>query len=119
MDKQRFLDSIKDLPGATHRYKEEWGADLLEVGGKMYAMVGQDKPGEDILTVKMDPALGEAMRATHDYILPGYYMNKVHWSSIYYLRGVDEELVMQLLRGSYDIVLASLPKKAQAAIRGE
>ena len=51
-------------------------------------------------------------------IIPGYYMNKVHWNSLLLnkIDAVTEQLVMEMIDSSYDTVLKSLPKKKQKEI---
>ncbi len=105
------------LPGAWHDYKEAWGADRFMIDDKMFAMLGGDKQGTPILTVKAEPAMGEALRAQYPDIQPGYYMNKQHWNSITLEGGVPEDLAAQMIAGSHKLILSSLSKKRQAEIR--
>lgn len=105
------------FPGAEKRYQLEWEATLFEVGGKMFAMLGGDKEEKPILSVKAEPAMGELLRREHEGgIIPGYYLNKTHWNSIYLESGVPQELMEKMLRASYELVLSGLPKKRQREI---
>jgi predicted DNA-binding protein (MmcQ/YjbR family) len=106
-------------PGAEKDYKEEWAAYRYMIRGKMFAMQGGDKEGKPIITVKLEPARGAVLRAEYADIVPGYYMNKQHWNSVYLEGVVPEDLLKELLDESYDILLNSLSKKAQAEIRGK
>lgn len=58
------------LPGTTHDYKEEWAADRYMIGDKMYAMLGGDKEGKAILTVKAEPSYAEQLCTGYDTIVP-------------------------------------------------
>ena len=49
-------------------------------------------------------------------IIPGCYMNKVHWNSIRVDGNVPDDLLEELLDRSYQLVLASFSKKKQAEI---
>lgn len=103
--------------GTQQDYREEWHAWRYLVGGKMYAMRGGDKEGHPILTLKLPPEQGYALREQYaGVIVPGYYMNKEHWNSIYLLGGVPGDIFGKLIETAYQTVLRSLSKKAQAEI---
>ena len=103
--------------GTQQDYKEEWHAWRYLVGGKMYAMRGGDKEGLPILTLKLPPEQGYALREQYTgIIVPGYYMNKEHWNSIRLEGAVPEELVRELIGKSYRLVLGGLSKKKQKEI---
>ena len=103
--------------GTQQDYKEEWHAWRYLVGGKMYAMRGGDKEGLPILTLKLPPEQGYALREQYTgIIVPGYYMNKEHWNSVYLFGGVPGDVFGKLIETAYQTVLRSLSKKAQAEI---
>ena len=66
--------------GAEEDYKQEWDAIRYSVRGKMFALAGNDSEGKPIISVKHHPEDGEALREKYQDIVPGYYLNKVHWS---------------------------------------
>ena len=104
--------------GTQQDYKEEWHAWRYLVGGKMYAMRGGDKEGRPILTLKLPPERGYALREQYaGIIVPGYYMNKIHWSSLYLEGNVPGETVRKMADKAYEAGLAALPKKKQREIR--
>lgn len=105
-------------PGAQKDYKEEWQAERYLIGGKMFGMRGGDRDGKPILTVKLEPAFGALLRGRYAAIIPGYYMNKEHWNSMYLEEEVPEEVVREMLDESYRLVFSSLSKKAQREILG-
>jgi predicted DNA-binding protein (MmcQ/YjbR family) len=102
--------------GAVKDFKEEWGARRFMLGGKMFALWGGDKEGRPIVTLKLDPGRGDALRQEYPDIVPGYYMNKLHWNSLYLEGSVPDDIVRSMADESYAILLASLPKKVQAEI---
>lgn len=112
-----FLQSFK---GVTRDYKEEWDWIRYMVGGKMFAALCKTaKNGEglyDILTIKLEVLEGEFLRQQYEDIIPGYYMNKQHWNSVYLAGELSEELLKDLTEKSYKLVLGGLSKKAQNAI---
>ena len=107
-------------PGVTKDYQPEWKATRYFAGGKMFAMQGGDKDGKPIFTMKLEPALGDFLRHQHPGdIVPGYYMNKIHWNSLYLEGNVPEETVREMIDKAYEAGLAALPKKKRLEIEGE
>ncbi|MDR1357310.1 MAG: MmcQ/YjbR family DNA-binding protein [Tannerellaceae bacterium] len=102
--------------GAEEDYKKEWDAIRYSVRGKMFALVGNDGEGRPIISVKHTPEHGEDLRGTYDDIIPGYYLNKIHWSSMYMNGNVPGNVLKQMLDESYELVLRSLSKKVQNEI---
>lgn len=102
--------------GAEKDFKEEWGVIRYLIGGKMFLMQGGDKNGKEIITVKCEPEFGKGLRDEFKDIIPGYYMNKEHWNSIYMEGQVPDEIVKQMIAMSYDLVFKSLTKKMQKDI---
>lgn len=121
MGKYEFIKSFcLSQKGTVEDYKEEWQATRYLVGGKMYAMRGGDGQGNPIITVKLPPEEGLALRDMYaGDILPGYYMNKEHWNSVYFSGSVPDAVLGQMLQTAYKTVLGSLSKKAQAEILGK
>ena len=99
--------------GAEKDFKAEWNATRYMIRGKMFAMQGGDKYGKPIITVKLEPLFGELLRKQYKDIVPGYYMNKEHWNSLYLEGDVPDEVLRDMLDKAYEILLASLSKKAQ------
>jgi predicted DNA-binding protein (MmcQ/YjbR family) len=53
---------------------------------KLFAMYGSDKKGREIITLKLESMHGQFLREQYKGdIVPGYYMNKVHWNSVLYM----------------------------------
>lgn len=50
-------------------------------------------------------------------ITPGYHMNKKHWISVYFNKDVQDKTIKELVRQSYDIVVASLSKKEKEVLQ--
>ena len=46
-------------------------------------------------------------------------MNKQLWNTLTLDRSLDRELVWELVQHSYDLIVASLTKKARAALEAE
>jgi len=102
--------------GALKDYKPEWDATRYMVGGKMFAMCCSDKHGKPIITLKLDPPFGFMLRQQFDDIIPGYYMNKEHWNSLYLEGVVPDDVVRTMIDESYQLIFQSLTKKLRQEI---
>lgn len=103
------LEVALELP-ATERYDFAEGWEAIRVRGKWFAMLSE-LDGKPIVNLKADPDDGEALRQAHEDILPGYHMNKRHWITLRPGESIDEQLVTELVRTSYLLVVLGLPKK--------
>ena len=109
-----------EKPGVEQEYKAAWNATLCLLGGKIFVMLCEYKDGRPILTVKLEPAFSEVLRAQYPGdVIPGYYTNKTHWSSLFLDSAVPDETARAMLDGAYAAMLAALPKKQRAFITGE
>ena len=110
-------DYLKQKKGVSSDFKAEWGWQRYQLGDKMFAAVCMDAEGKPYyITLKLDPAEGEFLREQYADILPGYYMNKVHWNSVRADGDVPDEIVRTMLDKSYELVWKSLSKKKQEAL---
>ena len=104
-------------PGVTKDFKNEWNWMRYHVGGKMFAAVCMNDEGTPVyITLKLEPATGEFWRGQYEDVIPGYYMNKVHWNSIRPDGQVPDEILRDMLDQSYALVLDGLSKKKQREI---
>lgn len=59
--------------------------------------------------VKLTPERNEELRERYSAVTPAWHWNKKHWSDVYY-ESLDEKLVKEWIRESYDLVVSKLPK---------
>ncbi|SET68825.1 MmcQ/YjbR family DNA-binding protein [Lacrimispora sphenoides] len=111
---------LKSMKGVSSDFKEEWNWTRYLLGDKMFAAVCKDDQGRDsLITLKLEPVEGQFLRLQYEDIIPGYYMNKVHWNSIKADGKVPDDLLKDLLEKSYRLVLTGLTKKKQRELLGE
>ncbi len=65
----------------------------------------------DFCNIKCNPEQIEELQERYEGIRPGYHMNKKHWISVCFNQDVPDSKIRELVRESYDIVVASLTKK--------
>ena len=118
--KYTWIDEhIMGKPGVTKDFQPEWKWIRYQIGGKMFAAIGLDDHDQPYyITLKLEPAEGDFWRKQYDDIIPGYYMNKIHWNSIKADGAVPDDILRDLLDKAYKIVLGSLSRKKQKEISG-
>ena len=86
----------------------------------MFAAICRDDDNNPVyITLKLEPLEGEFWRKQYEDIIPGYYMNKVHWNSVKAEGDVPDDVLKDLLNKAYEIVLGSFSKKKQKDILGD
>jgi len=98
------------LPGATEQI--QWGNDLLfKVGGKMFAIAPLE-PAPVCLTFKCsDESFAELTERPK--IIPAPYLARAKWVALESPDAMTRGELSELLRTSYELVFAKLPKRAQ------
>lgn len=104
--------------GVTEEFKDIWNSQLYKLGGKIFVMHGEYKDGRPLLTVKLEPVFSEILRQQYPGdIIPGYYTDKTHWSSLFLDSAVPQDVARAMLDNGYETMLSALPKKTQTLIR--
>jgi predicted DNA-binding protein (MmcQ/YjbR family) len=99
------------LPGAAEDFPFGEQPAVYRVGGKIFALLSENTDPPRV-SVKLQPDEVVAMKAQHpDTVLPGYHLNKRHWVTVLLDGGLPEDVVSELIEQSYDIVVASLPRR--------
>ena len=110
---------LLEKSGVTKDLQPDWNWIRYHVGGKMFAAVCLDEAGMPYyITLKLEPLEGEFWRGQYADVIPGYYMNKVHWNSIKPDGAVPDGILRDMLDKSYALVLGGFSKKKQKEILG-
>ena len=91
------------LPEAQETFPFGPETSVFKVGGKMFALA-QLKREPLRVSVKCEPELGEQLRGTYEEIEPGYHLTKRHWLTVNCGEAATDELVRELVAGSYELV---------------
>jgi predicted DNA-binding protein (MmcQ/YjbR family) len=110
MSRAYVMEFCARLPGAGWSEPFGPGTDVCKLGGKIFAAIGEGAEGvsvkcPDVETAEMLRAAGAATKAP--------YFHK-SWVMVPFSAGEDE--LDHRLRVSYDLIRASLPRKAQASL---
>jgi predicted DNA-binding protein (MmcQ/YjbR family) len=101
------------FPGATEQI--QWGNDLLfKVGGKMFAVTPLE-PASVSLSFKASPE-NFAELIERQNIIPAPYLARAQWVALQTRDALPLDELSRLLRESYDMVFAKLPKKTKDAL---
>jgi predicted DNA-binding protein (MmcQ/YjbR family) len=101
--------------GATEQI--QWGSDLLfKVGGKMFA-VAPLEPAPVCLSFKASPE-NFAELTERPNIIPAPYLARAQWVALETRDALPAQELARLLRESYEMVFAKLPKKTREALSG-
>lgn len=108
------VESIRKLclsfPNATEQV--QWGYDLVfKVGGKMFAITPLE-PAPVFLTFKATEE-SFAELTERQGIIPAPYLARAKWVALERADAISPQELASLLRLSYDLVLAKLPRKTQ------
>lgn len=113
-----FIDEyLISKKGVTKDFKEEWNWERYKVDDKMFVALCYNSENKlKYITLKLNPVDGDFFRKEYEDIIPGYYMNKIHWNSIVANGNVSENTVKELLDKSYNEILSKLSKKKREEI---
>ncbi len=113
MNVDRLREVCLSFPGATEQV--QWGCDLVfKVGGKMFAVTPLE-PAPVCLSFKASPE-NFAELTERPNIIPAPYLARAQWVALQTRDALPAEELAPLLRQSYDLVLAKLPKKMRDAL---
>ncbi len=75
----------------------------------MFALTGVDD--FQFINLKCEAEKAISLREQYPAVQPGYHMSKIHWNSIMMDNSLPDSLVQQWIKDSYNLIVASLPKK--------
>ena len=87
--------------------------------GKMFLLTGLDywEKGTQKINLKCNPEKAIELRETYEGIIAGWHMNKKHWNTVFLNTGdVSDDLVVELINHSYELVVNGLTKKLKEAL---
>lgn len=81
----------------------------MKVAGKLFAIIADE---EDPLTIslKCEPDVAIMLRRHFPAVIPGYHLNKRHWSTVIVDGSVPRREIREWIDDSYDLVVDKLPR---------
>ncbi len=111
MDIEFFREYCMAKPGVTEGFPFDNKTLVFKVMNKMFALCDVDL--FTFINLKCDPERAVELREQYDSIKPGYHMNKKLWNSVYMDGTIPDNLTKELINHSYELIVASLPKKVK------
>ena len=111
MDFDAARSYLAGKPEAVEDYP--FGPDVLvlKIAGKMFATLSESPGYPARMNLKCDPDRSVELREEYESIRPGWHMSKKHWNTVHVDGSFPEELFIELIDHSYDLVVQGLPKK--------
>jgi predicted DNA-binding protein (MmcQ/YjbR family) len=118
MDRKDLRHHCLSFTGAEETFPFGARTSVFKVEGKMFALSALD--GDPLsVSLKCEPALAEALRATHPAVTAGYHLNKRHWNTVAIDGSLSDETVRDMIEDSYDLVVSKLPRARRLALGWE
>lgn len=107
MNIEEFRAYCLSFKGTT----EELPFDVFKVMGKMFALTNIDL--FERINIKCNPEKAIELREQYEAVIPGYHMSKKHWNTILLDSSINDKIIYNWVRDSYNLVVAKLTKKQQ------
>jgi predicted DNA-binding protein (MmcQ/YjbR family) len=88
---------------------------VFKVKGKIFLLASLDSPVLQF-NVKCDPEKAIEWREKFPAVQPGYHMNKKLWNTVMVDGSLSSKILKEMIDDSYELVVRSLPKKAQEGL---
>jgi len=117
------LDNLEEIliskNGSIKEYPFGDQAMVFKVMNKMFGFIMWEKSPLQIV-IKSDPEDAIGYREIYDCVTEGYYMNKKHWITITIDGTMKDEILIDMINESYNLVVAKLTKKErnELSLRG-
>ena len=83
---------------------------VYKVMNKMFALVSE-KDGLININLKCQPDDALGYRDIYECVTPGYHMNKKHWNTIIINGEMKDEVLVDMIDESYELIVSKLTKK--------
>ncbi|CAM4025009.1 MULTISPECIES: MmcQ/YjbR family DNA-binding protein [Flavobacterium] len=115
MNIQQLYEFCLSKNGVTEHFPFDEDTLVFKVGGKMFCLTSLKnwEKGTPSLNLKCNPERALELRANYEAVKPGYHMSKVHWNTVTFNSDVPNNLMIELINHSYELVYGSLTKKTR------
>jgi len=117
MDIESLRKHCLSFPNATEEI--QWGADLVfKIGGKMFAVTDTNGTPQGRVSFKCTPEKFAEL-IERDGIIPAPYVARYHWVYVEKPDALPKSELKELIKLSYEMVLAKLPKKIRDQLKNK
>ncbi|TLP74517.1 MmcQ/YjbR family DNA-binding protein [Maribacter sp. ACAM166] len=114
MNIEAFRDYCLSKKAVTEGFPFDEKTLVFKVMGKMFALCGLERAPSQV-NLKCDPDRAIELRESHDGVIEGWHMSKVHWNTVF-LDQLPPKLLKELIDHSYDMVVSKFTKKLRAEL---
>ncbi len=117
MNIEEYRDYCLAKKGVTESFPFDEQTLVFKVMGKMFALSGlEHQPAR--VNLKCDPERSIELREEYNGLInPGFHMSKLHWNTVELEMNLPNELILELINHSYDLVVQGLTKKVKDQIQ--
>ena len=115
------IESINEYVSSLHfdvEATQPFGPDTIvfKIYGKVFLLLSLDEIPTRI-NLKCDPEKAIELREQYAAIIPGYHMNKKHWNTVIIDGSLNNVFLKDLIKDSYDLIVAKMPKNQRELIK--
>jgi len=114
MNIEEFREYCLSKLGVAESFPFDEQTLVFKVSGKMFALCDVDLFKS--INIKCNPEKALELREKYTAINAGYHMNKKHWNTIEMDGSVNNQLLLQMIDDSYDLIIKGLTKKEKAKL---
>ena len=107
---EELRDYCMAKDGVTESFPFDSETLVFKVQNKMFALAGINTRPLSI-NLKCNPEKAIELREQYECVKPGFHMNKQHWNTVIVDGSVNKKVIKEWIDDSYQLVVASIPKK--------
>jgi len=114
MTKKDYKKHCLSFVGASEDYPED-NIRAFKVMDEIFAL--NNEKAFNGIDLKCDPIKAATLRNLYEEVQPSKYMDKKHWNTVDPKGAIDDEIIKEWIRDSYELAIEDLPRKKQRKIR--
>ena len=107
---EQFREFCLDKKGVSESFPFNEDALVFKVLNKMFALTSLSSE-EFKVSLKCDPNKALLLRDEYESIIPAFHMNKKHWNAVNVETLYNDNLFIELVNHSYNLVVKGMTKK--------
>ncbi len=109
MNIEHLRDFCMNKKGVEETFPFDEDTLVFKVMGKMFALTSLSEPNS--VNLKCEPEKAIEFRANFGGVTPGFHMNKTHWNTVKFNEDVSDQMILEMVNDSYNLVVSSLTQK--------
>jgi predicted DNA-binding protein (MmcQ/YjbR family) len=103
MNIEDFRSYCISLGNVTESFPFDKNTLVFKIKGKIFTLTNVEK--FHFFNVKCNPDKAVILREKHNGVNPGFHMNKKHWNSIATNEDINETILKNWIKDSFDLVV--------------